>query len=249
VTFLFGLSVLAMGVGSAPAWARGDSLRVTAPKHVRENLNLEHPRSFPIVVRGFAKQTDDLYVFQEGQEGCDNLQGELAQAQDAQELYYAFDVRGGFLRRTTWDAFREAGRQWACAYLADQRGRVVLHRYVPFTVTAPSIGRLDVQAPKHPRAGRPYSIVLTGFAALTDSLWIYLQHRSAGACRGWYAFHDSTYLPHHVPYRQFVVQGSFRERTSWLTGQPGRYRACTYLVETNAYPERILTRSAPYRVS
>jgi hypothetical protein len=46
----------------------------------------------------------------------------------------------------------------------------------------------------------------------------------------------------------FVVHGQFHEGTHWVAQRRGRYRACGYLVETNAYPQRILTGTAAYRV-
>ncbi len=248
---LVAMGLVLAGMWTAPGsvWAQGDSLTVHPPKHIRESRDLTHAHTFAITLAGFASRQEDLYVFQEGQEGCATLSDELTVAQDAQELYYRFAVHGSFQKRTLWDSFRDAGRHWACAYLAGHSGQVILHRYVPFTITAPSLGRLQIYPPTRPRLGRRYSVILRGFAAMADSLWIYIQHRAAGACRDWYAFHDSTYLPHHVAYRAFVVHGRFRERTSWIAPHAGRYRACAYLVETSAYPERIMGRSTSYRVS
>jgi hypothetical protein len=245
---LSGITLAFVMAASGHASPPGNSLNVHPPRHARESLNIRDTDSFSITVAGSASPASDLYVFQEGADGCAALESELEFARDAQELYYRFAVSGDFSHRTSWDAFRDAGRHWACAYLATQTGRELRHRFVPFTVTAPPVGRLRLDVGQHPRAGHRYQITLEGFAALSDSLWIYVEPRRAGACRSWYAFHDSTYGPSHVAYFMSVVHGRFHEATRWVPQRSGRYRACGYLVETNAYPQRILTRAATYRV-
>ena len=92
------------------------------------------------------------------------------------------------------------------------------------------------------------AITLEGLAARSDSLWIYVEPRRAGGCRGWYAFRNSTYRASHAAYFRFAVHGKFHESTHWVAPHPGRYRACGYLVETSAYPQRILSGQATYRV-
>jgi hypothetical protein len=239
------LIIAAAGYAAVP----GNSLNVHPPRHARESLDVRHFHSFIIIVTGSARRADDLYVFQEGAGGCAALPAELELAQDAQQLYYRFAVDGQFTETTAWDAFRDAGRHWACTYLATDSGRVALNRFVPFTVTAPPIGRLKVHLPGHPQAGHRYDITLTGVAANTDSLWIYTRSRGGGACLSWYVFRNSTYKRRHAPYHMFSVHGKFTKRTSWAASRRGRYRACAYLVETKAYPQRILNRAATYAVS
>jgi hypothetical protein len=239
------LALAAAGHASSPA----ASLHVHPPRHERESLNVRRPHTFAITVTGSATRGDLLYVFQESASGCAQLQGELELAKDAQELYYRFAVRGEFDKKTVWDAFRDAGRHWACAYLASGSDRVLQHRFVPFTVSAPAIGRLELDLPRRAGTGRHYDLTLEGFAARTDSLWIYVEPHRAGRCSTWYAFHDSTYRAHHLPYFTFAVAGKFRKVSDWSASRPGRYRACAYLIETRAYPQRILRRTASYRVS
>jgi hypothetical protein len=247
---LLGMVILVL-LPAAPGQASspGNSLHVYPPHNRRESLNVHHPGSFTISVTGWARRSYRLYVFQEDSGGCAGLESELEFAQDAQQLYYRFDVQGGFNKTTAWEAFRDAGRQWACAYLASRSDQVILHRFVRFTVTAPPIGRLGLDLPSHPRAGHRYEITLKGFAARRDSLWMYVAPGKAGRCLSWFAFHDATYGAHHTLYSRFVVRGKFLRTTSWAEALPGSYRACSYLVETSAYPQRILARSAAFRVS
>jgi hypothetical protein len=245
---LAGITLALVMASSVRASPPGNSLSVHPPRHARESLNVRDTDSFTITVSGSVSRASDLYVFQEGADGCADLQSELEFAQDAQELYYRFAVSGEFSHQTSWDSFRDAGRHWACAYLATQTGRELRHKFVPFTVTAPPVGRLQLDLRRRPRAGHRYEITLEGLAARSDSLWIYVEPRRAGGCRGWYAFRNSTYRASHAAYFRFAVHGKFHESTHWVAPHPGRYRACGYLVETSAYPQRILTGQATYRV-
>lgn len=99
-----------------------------------------------------------------------------------------------------------------------------------------------------PSAGQRYPISSKGFATKTDSLWIYVKRQAAGPCLGWYRFYDSTHGRTHPRYDKFVVHGRFSKRTHWTSAHSGRYRACVYLAETAAYPTRILSKVASYRI-
>lgn len=236
--------------GSASASVGANSLAVSPPKHAVETTRVSSSRSFTIRLLGFARDKDHLYLFEEGGGGCSELPGELEYARDAQEHYYRVQVQGQFQRRTVWSSFQDAGKHWACAYLVDTGGAEILQRFAPFTVAAPSIGRLKVFPPSQPPSARQrYPISVKGFATKTDSLWIYVQRQAAGSCLGWYRFYDSTHGRTHPRYHKFVVHGHFSRRTRWTSVHAGGYRACVYLAETAAYPTRILSKVASYRIS
>jgi hypothetical protein len=241
----FGLVLAVALASSASGFARGNSLAVFPPKHETEGIDIWHSRSFAIAVSGHAIRTDDLYVFEEASDGCSDLRAELQYSGDAQERYYRFVVHGRFRRSTLWSTFFDSGEHWACAYLAGRAGNEILHRFAPFTIASHPIGRLHVYPPEHPRVGQHYTIRMKGFAARTDSLWIYLASRG---CLGWYAFHDSTYADHHHRYYRLFVHGVFSRRTRWGAPRQGRYYACVYLAETAAYPARALATSTSYTI-
>lgn len=122
-------------------------------------------------------------------------------------------------------SYSSVGSRTVTAVLTDNHGNELR---LSKSLTVASGGRNSVIAhpPAHARAGRPYSIKLSGHAVGAESLYVFLDYRGCGA----------TPAIEHARANGFIwaVEGNFSEIGRGKSPRAGHNHVCAYLVRRSA---------------